>query len=399
MSTQYRSIPRGQPAPSGGNALKWVASALAATTVVAGLGWAGVLGGGDDTSTAPTTVPVTTESSTTTTTVVLTQWPATAATGIDLHTCPAGNVTGGIPADSAVVVVGRAEGNAWVAIQGLDDPATTVWVLAAGLTPDPASPAWGDLPVVACTISDGAAVQSFKGKVLDSTTGVPLAGVTLSPTDADGNPQPAYAVVSAADGSYEIGGLVDSAYGIWVDGAAVGYEQGFTGRVVSPLGFLVAATWADGATTAPGTVGDIALDSTGAAPTGTTPDGSVAPTTTVPAGPNVPPTIGTLTADPGTIYSKPSVPGKCKTTSATLSVDITDATGVASVTVAWAYRSFSGTVTLTHVGTANTWQGTIADLPDPTTPVAVALVLSATDTEGMVAAQTFGQSLGLKKCG
>ena len=357
----------------------------------------GIIGGGDGDTTATTTT--TTMVSTTTTTIATpTEWAASASGEVLLHGCPAGEVVGRVVAGDSVTVIGRAEGNAWLAINDPIDPTVTVWLLAAALAPDISAPAWGDLPLLNCQIDSAEPIQYFRGTVVDSVTGTPLGGVGVSPTDSAGAPLTAYTVVSAADGSYEITGLVESAYGIWVDGAAVGYEQGFTGAAVSPLGFVVWPTWGEATTAAPGVVGDIALDSTGV-PASTVPGGSLPPSTTVLAGPNVPPVIVALTADPGTIYSKPSTPGLCKTVSAVLSVGVTDASGVASVTVAWSYRSFSGTITLTRVGSSDTWRGTIENLPDPTTPVAVALVVTATDTEGLVAALPFGQSLGLKKCG
>lgn len=393
MSTS--ALPRRDRGAANSAALGWIAAVLAVTTVVAGLGWAGVIGGGEEA--APSTTTTSIVSTTTTTIAAPTEWPAAATGEILLYGCPAGEVVGHVVAGDSVTVIGRAEGNAWVAINDPIDPSVTVWLLASALAPDTASPAWGDLPLVPCQIDSAEPVQYFRGKVVDSVTGVPLAGVSVTPTDDAGAPLTPYTVVSAADGSYEITGVVDSAYGIWVDGAAAGYEQGFTGAAVGPLGFVVWPTWGEAATAAPGTIGDIALDSTGV-PATTLPGGSVPPTTLL-AGPNMPPVIGTLTANPGTIYSKPSTPGLCKTTSAILSVDVTDASGVASVTVDWSYRSFSGTITLARLDGSDTWQGKIENLPDPTNPVAVSLVVTATDAEGLAAALPFGQSLGLKKCG
>lgn len=409
MSTQYRNVPRGQPARSNGKALPWIAAALAATTVVAGLGWAGVFGG-DDASTVATTVPVSAES---TTTAPLSEWPAAAAGDIDLHSCPAGEVVGRLSAGDSVVVVGRAQGNAWVAIQNPDDPTVTAWLLASALAGDNASPVWGALPAVGCTLSGGDSIQSFSGKVVDGTTGVPIAGVSLSPTDNTGAPQTAYTVVSAADGSYEISGLINSEYGVWADGTAAGYEQGFIGGIVGPLGYLVEPTWVDGATAAPGVIGDIALDSTGAAPASTTtvptaPTGSTLPGTTLPGttlpgttlppgGPNTPPTIGAFAATPDVVYSKP-VANECSTITSVVTIDVSDASGVASVKVKWSYRSRFGTRTLYRVGTSDTWKVTLGTFDDPTTPASISLEFTATDTEGLVATLAFPNAITLKRC-
>ena len=381
------------------NALTWVASLLAVTTVVAGLGWAGVIGGGD--SAAPTTTTTTVVSSTTTTTVVLTEWPGTASAEVTLHGCPAGEVVGHVLAGDTVTVIGRAEGNAWLAINDPIDPSVTVWMPAAGLAPDASAPVWGDLPLVECQLESAEPIQYFRGQVRDSVSGVPLGGVSVAPTDPAGAPLPAYGVTTAADGSYELTGLVDASYGIWVDGAAVGYEQGFTGKLVSPIGFVVWPTFAEATSAAPGTIGDIALDSTGeptfATTTTTTVPGATAPPTTLVPGVNVPPVIGALTATPDTIYSQPEA-NECTTISTVLSVEIVDASGLESVKVRWSYKSYYGTRTMYRVGTSNNWQATLDHLVDPMVPRPVVLEVTATDTEGLVATQTFPNSLTVKKC-
>ena len=397
MNPHHENSQRRDRGAASSSALSWVAALLAVTTVVAGLGWAGVIGGSDDNGAAPAATS-TTVAATTTSTTPPTEWSALAATESDVYVCPAGEVRRSLAAGDTVVVTGRAEGNAWLAIQDPGDAAATAWVRAGSLTADASSPVWGDLPLISCDRS-GSGVQTFSGTVVDSVTGAAVAGVSLAPTDANGAPLAAYAVTSAADGSYEIGGLVDLQYGLSVDGTAVGYEVGFSGALVGPLGFAVWPTWGEGTALAtPGALGDIALRSTGAPITASTTTvlGAVPPgTTLVPVGPNVPPTIGPLTSSKAVVYSDPGV---CSTTTAVLSVDVTDATGVKEVTVRWSYRSSFGTKTMYRVGTSNTFQATVGPYPDPTTPVSVKLEVTATDTEDLVATQAFTALLTLKRC-
>jgi hypothetical protein len=384
---------RQAPVPKRPSAATWAAALLAVTTVVAGLGWAGVIGGGDSQSTS-TTLPASTSIAATTTTLATTpEWTATVATEADLYQCPAGATTGDVAAGEQVVVTGRAEGNHWVSVQRPQNPEATAWMRVAAIAPDAASPAWGDLPLGTCDLT-GEGIQRFRGRVVDAATGTPLAGVGLAPTDVDGNPLPAYAVTSATDGSYEIGGLVDAQYGLWVDGAAAGYEQGFAAASVGPLGYLTRPTWPEAAAVAPGTLGDIALDSTGAPVTTTLPAGDT--TTTVVGGPNQLPAIGALTATPSRIYSQP---GNCSTIKTLISVEIVDSSGLESVKVRWSYGSHYGTRTMYQVPDSNTWQVTLTDFPKPAVDgVAVQLEVTATDNEGLVSTQLFPAALTLKFC-
>jgi len=385
---------RPPPPPKRPSAATWAAALLAVTTIVAGLGWAGVIGGGGDSPATSTTLPAsTTVSATTTTLAAAPEWTATVAAETDLYQCPAGATTGTVTAGQQVVVTGRAEGNHWVSVQRPQNPDAIAWMRVAAIAPDPASPAWGDLPLGTCDLT-GEGIQRFRGRVVDASTGAPVAGVGLAPTDVDGNPLPAYAVTSASDGSYEIGGLVDAQYGLWVDGTAAGYEQGFASASVGPLGYFTRPTWPEAAAVAPGTFGDIALDSTGAAVTTTLPAGS---TTTV-VGPNQLPAIGALTATPSTIYSKP-IADECSTISTLISVEIVDASGLASVKVRWSYGSRYGTRTMYQLPDSNTWQVTLTDFPKPAVDgVAVQLEVTATDNEGLVSTQLFPAALTLKFC-
>lgn len=394
--------PGQRPAPKQNPALAWVAGILAVTTAVAGLGWAGVIGGDDaaPATTAPTTTIQKLETTLpATTTTIASEWSASVSTSVTMFQCPAGREAGTLATGDTLEVVGRAEGNFWLAVHGPLDPEATVWVRASDLTPDPASPVWGALPTATCDLT-GLGVQTFAGRVLDSETGTPVPGVSLAPTDVEGNPLVEFATVSGPDGTYEIVGLVDEQYGLWVDGATVGYQQGFTANDVGQLGFKLHATWAEAAPAAPGTIGDVVVDLTGTPvstlPTDSTVPGATAPPATVPVV-DGPPVINGLSLSKNVIYSKPTA-GQCSTTSTVVSVTLTSSVGIASATVKFTYKSYTGTRTMHRVGTSDVWQATIADLNDPTVPVNVKLEITATDTADRSATQNYTDVLTLKRC-
>ena len=384
--------------------MAWVAGILAVTTAVAGLGWAGVIGGGDaaPATTAPTTTIQKLETTLpATTTTIANDWSASVSGSANIYQCPAGREAGTLNAGDSLEVVGRAEGNAWLAVHGPADPEAVVWVRATDLTPDPASPVWGALPSVTCDLT-GLGVQTFAGRVLDSETGTPVPGVSLDPTDIDGNPLVEFGTVSGPDGTYEIAGLVDAQYGLWVDGVAVGYQQGFTANDVGQLGFMLHATWAEAAPAAPGTIGDIVVDLTGtpvsttSLPTGSTLPGATTLPATVPVA-DGPPVISGLSLSKKVIYSKPTA-NQCSTTSTVVSVTLTSTVGIKSATLKFTYKSYTGTRTMRRVGDTDVWQATIADLNDPTVPVNVKLEVTATDTADRVTTQKYTDVLTLKRC-
>ena len=229
-----------------------------------------------------------------------------------------------------------------------------------------------------------------------------MPGVSLDPTDIDGNPLVEFGTVSGPDGTYEIAGLVDAQYGLWVDGVAVGYQQGFTANDVGQLGFMLHATWAEAAPAAPGTIGDIVVDLTGtpvsttSLPTGSTLPGATTLPATVPVA-DGPPVISGLSLSKKVIYSKPTA-NQCSTTSTVVSVTLTSTVGIKSATLKFTYKSYTGTRTMRRVGDTDVWQATIADLNDPTVPVNVKLEVTATDTADRVTTQKYTDVLTLKRC-
>ncbi|MDO8391990.1 MAG: carboxypeptidase-like regulatory domain-containing protein [Actinomycetota bacterium] len=378
-------------------ALLWSSALLALIALVAGLGWAGVFSG-DGASPVTTAAPI--------------EWPATTPSGADLHECPAGDIVGHLSAGDSVTVVGRAEGNSWLAVLDPGATDTVVWVLAAALLPEGDALAWGSLPRLGCGLAAGDATD-FHGRVLDAATGVPVAGVSVTATDEAGDVIDTTIAVSAADGSYALTGLTGEEYGIWVDGSAVGYEQGFTGGTISAIGYLVVPSWGEAATAAPGIIGDIALDSlgtpttttSGAATTTTTAPTEVTTTTAVPLG-GQPPTIVSVAANPNQVAAF----ALCGPRQSTLSVVVTDDDSVASVTVEWSYPAVAvvggpastaaGTAHLVRVPGSDTWQGSISVWMQPVeSPQAfIAMKVTAVDNDNLQWWRNFNRTLSVKHC-
>jgi hypothetical protein len=127
---------------------------------------------------------------------------------------------------------------------------------------------------------------------------------------------------------------------------------------------------------------------------GTTPSTSgttLAPDTT-------PPTIGAGTASPALIYTSPCASGSTPTTSQ-VSVPVTDAGGVASVTIAWTLANRSGQVTASLV--SGQYQGTVGPFPNPvatTLPKKTNLTITALDSFGNQSQSTANTILTVNAC-
>lgn len=266
----------------------------------------------------------------------------------------------------------------------------------------------------------------FRGTVVDSYTGDPLGGVTVTPTDETGAPISALAAATAANGSYAISGLTSDEYGLLVEGAAVGHQSGYVALIAGPHGHTVVATWGEAATYAPGVIGDIALDPL-ATPTTTVPaagttstpgvTSSTAPPATSPgtAPATVAPTttaafrgpaIGDVTATPSLVTPSHLCGGS---TTTQFSVTASHPSGVKSVVVQWSYPTApvgagpgmaSGTATLTNVPGTDTWTGSAsfwqAPLESPQTWITLKVVATANDT--YYRSRTFSQTLAIKLC-
>jgi hypothetical protein len=105
--------------------------------------------------------------------------------------------------------------------------------------------------------------RTFSGRIVDSATGTPLAGATVTALDTSGAPISGASTTSAADGTFTLSGGLGEEHGLAVDGTAIGYESGYVGMVPEQLfGRPVVATFLDAVTWAPRDMGDIGLDST-----------------------------------------------------------------------------------------------------------------------------------------
>ena len=266
-----------------------------------------------------------------------------------------------------------------------------------------------------------------EGVVRDSVTGAPVVGAFVNVTDVPAitetpTPLPGLSATTGVDGSFRIEGIFDrEELGLSIDGAPVGYETGFLGGSgSSPFGLPVANTFAAASTWPTGDLGDIALDPLGATPTTTTSTSPTATTTTTPPGTTTPgtttpatttpattvppqnlaPSINSLSANPSPIYGGQG----CSPASSTITVSVTDASGIASVTVGWSMPTEvsgtkTGAITLTGPSGGGTWTGTISGLPDPPPAgTAVSLTVTARDPQGLVTTRVFPQSLIAQYC-
>ena len=260
---------------------------------------------------------------------------------------------------------------------------------------------------------------TFKGAVVDSSTGEPLGGVIVAATDVSGAPISGLSGTTTVDGKYMITGLTSDEYGLLVTGSGVGHETGYVAHTVGPHGHEVVATWGEAGTYAPGVVGDIALDPLAGPSTTTIPTTAVPATTepgatpvTVPGvvGPTTTagfrgPTIGTLTATPSVV----SPSRVCGTPTTQFSVAVSHPSGVKSVVVQWSYPTAPGgagpgtassTATLIQMPGTDTWVGGASfwqqPLLAPQTWVTLKVVATANDT--YYRSRTFTETLAIKKC-
>lgn len=198
---------------------------------------------------------------------------------------------------------------------------------------------------------------------------------------------------------------------VWIDADDVSPDGGLTSLAGLPAGGCnTAEVVALGATTVPVTTSSTTVPTTIAPTTvpetvpSTTVASTVAPTvapTTVPV--NQPPAIGNLGAVPSSISAVVGS-SSCGTSSSTITVNVSDATGVASVVVRWSVpRDGSGPATGTLVlgGPAGggSWTGVLGALPNP--PAAgsmVSLTVTARDPQGLESSRAFAQSLFLEYC-
>ena len=254
----------------------------------------------------------------------------------------------------------------------------------------------------------------WTGLVVDSLTGDPLGGVTVTPTDVTGAPISALAVVTSADGTYLIPGLTSEEYGLKVAGALIDHEDGWVASTSGPHGRLVVQTWGEAATYAPGVFGDIALDPLDVPATSVA--DTVGPDTTVPVAPttegagggaepaNQGPEIGVLSANPPLVAPSQF----CGTTTVTFNIQVTDPDGVESVVVQWSYPTgaagaapgtASGTATLSWVPGTNRWTGGTSFWQQPLNdPTWIALKVVATDNLTMYRSRSFDQTLAIQRC-
>ena len=285
-----------------------------------------------------------------------------------------------------------------------------VWILAAvGLVGTVATLGWVG------ALDDDEATATFRGVVVDSTTGEPLPGALVAATDVSGAVISGLSATTTVDGEYQIAGLTDDEYGLHVSGAAVGHETGYVAHAVGAYGHEVVASWGAAATYAPGVVGDIALDPL-AQPTTTVPTTlpvTAVPTTGAPAPSTSAPTtttgflgpwIGELSASPALVVASPL----CGTTSSQFSIEVTHPSGVKSVVVQWSYPTrpigagqgtASGTATLSPVPGTDTWVGGATFSVSPAasqTWMTLKVVATANDT--YYRSRTFTNTLAITLC-
>ena len=133
--------------------------------------------------------------------------------------------------------------------------------------------------------------------------------------------------------------------------------------------------------------------------TSTTVAATVAPTappTAPPTTANVPPSIGTVSANPSTVA------GGCNPDSSTISVSVTDQSGIASVRLDWSYRretsgTASGTVNMS--GSGGQYSGdVIVSLSPPVQGVYASLTITATDVNGLSSVRQANKVLFVEFC-
>lgn len=239
----------------------------------------------------------------------------------------------------------------------------------------------------------------FNGTVVDAISGEPLGGVTVTPTDESGAPISSLAAITPATGTYHIDDLTEDEYGLYVDGTLVDHERGYVAISTGPYGRLVVATWGDAATSAPGAIGDIALDPL-TTPTSTEPTTTNTPTT---AEERHGPEIGELTVTPQLVRNDP-----CDDNTASFSIEVSDPQGVASVIIEWTYPTYvigaapgtaHGGVMLTAVPGTNRWQGSASFTQRPLNdPTWIVIKVVATDDTTMYRSETFAKTLAITTC-
>ncbi|HTH07760.1 MAG TPA: hypothetical protein VMS14_10790 [Ilumatobacteraceae bacterium] len=133
--------------------------------------------------------------------------------------------------------------------------------------------------------------------------------------------------------------------------------------------------------------------------TSTTVAATVAPTTPPTAPPttaNVPPSIGAVSANPSTVA------GGCSPDSSTISVPVTDQSGIASVRLDWSYpRETSGTAsgTVNLSGSGGQYSGdVVVTLTPPVEGVYASLTITATDVNGLSSVKHANKVLFVEFC-
>jgi hypothetical protein len=191
---------------------------------------------------------------------------------------------------------------------------------------------------------------------------------------------------------------------VWIDARDLSPDEGSTSLAGLPEGGCsTAEVIALGETTVPATTSSTTVPTT-VAPTTTTPPTTVPATvapTTVPA--NQPPAIGNLGADPTSISAVVGS-SSCGTSTSTIAVNVSDASGVASVVVRWSMPRegagpATGTIVLGGPAGGGAWTGALGALPNP--PVAgamVSLAVTARNANGLESSRMFPQSLFVEYC-
>jgi hypothetical protein len=123
---------------------------------------------------------------------------------------------------------------------------------------------------------------------------------------------------------------------------------------------------------------------------------TVPPTAPPPTTANVPPAIGNVSANPSTVA------GGCNPDSSTISVPVTDQSGIASVRLDWSYpRESNGTASGTVMMTLSGGQYTgdvVVVLSPPVQGTYASLTITATDSNGLSSVKSANKTLFVEFC-
>ena len=253
-----------------------------------------------------------------------------------LFDCPDGGLRGTALPGDRVFVTGRNEAGDWLELRDPRNQSNRAWVPAGAVDPD----AVADVPVVPCNPAVAMVTGAATSTSTSTTTSTTVPETTTTTTTTTTTPATATTIA---------------------------------------------------ATTVPGTTPVTTKPTVAVTVPPTTPP-TVPPT--VP--PNQPPTVGTVIASPTTINGL----SECGISTSTISVVVTDASGVASVRLDWSIPALksprTGSLLLTPSG--NTFSGAISPGNGDNQDRYVALTITAIDAQGLTTVKQANKTLFVEYC-